>query len=532
MLPAVGQPRRWWVPAAVFAIALGVYLATLPAGLTWANDSADGGDLIAAALVTGVAHPTGYPTFTLLARLATVLPWGTPAWRVALLSACCGALTATFVTATVLALGRPAAEGGQLSIPVPALQPGWAGPAPAVAVGLMLAFSPLLWGQSTVAEVYALLACLAAALSWAVVRWQQSGSPTWAAALGLLSGLALGNHLTILALAPMVAVVLLQERGRRRALVTFVLALAAGLLVTLYLPLAASTSPPVNWGDPQTLDGFLWLVSGQLYRPFVFAAGWPDVLARLQAWVGLVWQNFLPWGVALALAGLLLLAERRRTLAVATLASLALGLIWSLAYDTTDSYLALLPGWVLIAIWIGVGLQAAAHRWAGAGAWGSALILALCGALILVPLVRYWPAQDLSQDRQAEDFMAAVLATAEPAALVVTAGDRATFSLWYGRYGLGRRPDLAPVSRDLWGLESYRRTVGHTHPDLAGPQPPADWPTFLATAALQHPIYFAEAPGSGPPPTLANLGLLPDAPYRLDTTPVAGLWRLQPLSNT
>lgn len=528
MLPAVGQPRWWWVPAAVFAIALAVYLATLPAGLTWANDSADGGDLIATALVTGVAHPTGYPTFTLLARLATMLPWGTPAWRVALLSACCGALAAAFVTATVLAL-RPAAEDGRWS--GPALRPGWTGPAIAAAAGLMLAFSPLLWGQSTVAEVYALLACFAAALAWAAVRWQQSGSPTWAAALGLLSGLALGNHLTILALAPMVAVVLLQERGRRRALVTFGLALAAGLLVTLYLPLAAATSPPVNWGDPQTLDGFLWLVSGQLYRPFVFAVAWPDVLARLQAGVGLVWQNFLPWGVALAVAGLFLLAEHRRLLAVATLASLALGLIWSLTYDTTDSYLALLPGWVLIAIWIGVGLQAAVRRWAGAGAWGSALILALCLALILVPLVRYWPAHDLSQDRQAEDFMAVVLATAEPAALVVTAGDRATFSLWYGRYGLGRRPDLAPVSRDLWGLESYRRTVGHTHPDLAGAQPPADWPAFLLTAALERPVYLAEALRSGPPPTLADLGLLPDAPYRLDTTPVSGLWRLQPLSH-
>ena len=148
--------------------------------------------------------------------------------------------------------------------------------------------------------------------------------------------------------------------------------------------------------------------------------------------------------------------------------------------------------------------------------------------MVLVPLVRYWPAQDLSHDRQAEDFIAAVLAAAEPEALVVTVGDRATFSLWYGRYGLGQRPDLAPISRDLWALDSYRRTVGHTHPELAGPQPPADWPTFLATAAAGHPVYLAQAPDSGPPPGLAELGLPPNAPYVLSASIAPGLWHLQP----
>lgn len=171
MLPAMGQPRRWWAPAAVFAIALGVYLATLPAGLTWAHDSADGGDLVAAALVTGVAHPTGYPTFTLLARLFAALPWGSPAWRVALLSACCGALAAALVTATVLDLQLPR-DRDNPSLPALAAHPSWSGVAAATTAGLMLAFSTLLWGQSTVAEVYALLACFAAALAWVAVRWQ------------------------------------------------------------------------------------------------------------------------------------------------------------------------------------------------------------------------------------------------------------------------------------------------------------------------------------------------------------------------
>ena len=85
------RQRSWLAPAIVFVVALAVYLRTAPPGLTWAHDSADGGDLIAAALVRGVPHPSGYPTFILLAHLFTRLPWHTPAWQVTLISMLSGA---------------------------------------------------------------------------------------------------------------------------------------------------------------------------------------------------------------------------------------------------------------------------------------------------------------------------------------------------------------------------------------------------------------------------------------------------------
>ena len=58
---------RLLAPLIVFGSALLVYLATMAPGLTWAHDSADGGDLIAAVVSGGVPHPSGYPTFVLLA---------------------------------------------------------------------------------------------------------------------------------------------------------------------------------------------------------------------------------------------------------------------------------------------------------------------------------------------------------------------------------------------------------------------------------------------------------------------------------
>ena len=55
----------------------------------------DSGELIVAAYKLGVAHPPGYPLFTLLAKASTLIPVGTIAWRVNLLTAVLGALAAT-----------------------------------------------------------------------------------------------------------------------------------------------------------------------------------------------------------------------------------------------------------------------------------------------------------------------------------------------------------------------------------------------------------------------------------------------------
>src|SRR5512140_1586656 len=81
---------------------MGIYLRTLAPGLTWANGGSDGGDLIAAAATGGIAHPTGYPLYLLLARLFQCLPIGNLAFRTNLMSAFFTALAATLVFEVVI----------------------------------------------------------------------------------------------------------------------------------------------------------------------------------------------------------------------------------------------------------------------------------------------------------------------------------------------------------------------------------------------------------------------------------------------
>ena len=484
--PHAVQPVRW-AALLVFVFALVLYLTSAPADLTWANDSADGGDLISAAAVHGIPHPPGYPLWMLLAQALSRLLLATPAWRATLISMISAATAAALTTAMVAWLSRSATPAA------------WRAPAllPAVAAGVLAAAAPALWGQAVVVEVYALHAALSAALLAILLRWQHSLRPAWGITAGLLFGLGLANHLTTVWLLPAVAAAWWgQPAAPRSRSMHFAAGLLIGLSPYFYLPWAAAGHPPINWAaaDPR---GWLWLVSGELYRGYVFATPWAEWPLRLSAWAAALWRNLLPWGLAAAVWGLLSWARAQPRMTAAWLTSLLLGLVWAMGYNTSDSLLSWMPGWVMLAVAAGVGYQHAISTLARQPR--AAHALAAAGLLLaLLPVTWRWPAQNLRHDRAAEQFYHTVLAQAQSDAVLITAGDRATFALWYGHYALHLRPDVVLVSRDLWSLPDYRATLISHHPALA-PWRTAPWDELARGLAADHPVYLVEAGLSAPP---------------------------------
>ncbi|MEA3339294.1 MAG: DUF2723 domain-containing protein [Chloroflexota bacterium] len=422
---------------AVGLIALTFYLATLAPGLTWAYDSADGGELAAAARTLGIPHPPGYPTYVLLAHLFTYLPVGEVATRTNLLSAVCAAGTAAILAWTLARATR-----------------NWCA---ALGAGLALAFSPLLWHQAVVTEVHtlnalftALLLILAVYVS-AAPPGTSGGNRTLAMALGATWGLSLGNHLTALFCAPLV-ILALWRLGRCG--LWGMGGVVLGLLVYLYLPLRAAAEPPVNWGDPRTLARFWWMVSGGPYHQFVFSLPQAHLAQRLLAWLNLLARQFGWIGLPVLACGIAALSALDPPLLGATAATVTLCSGFAIGYDTTDSYLYLIPSLVCLGLWLGLGLDlllealSARPRWAwGAGAL--AILLPLAAGIWRVPTV------DLSDDRAADTFKTAILAPAPPKAILLSQEDGSTFALWYFQYGLGYRQDVVVIDLDLLGYEWY-----------------------------------------------------------------------------
>jgi hypothetical protein len=282
--------------------------------------------------------------------------------------------------------------------------------------------------------------------------------------VGTIWGLSLGNHPTALLCAPLVGLVLwrLGSSG-----LFGLLGLAFGLSVYLYLPLRAAADPAVNWGDPETLDRFWWVVSGRLYQPFIFSLPWEYLAERLLAWSGLVTRQFSAPGLLLVGLGAVALWAKDRAFLVAIATTAAFCSLFAVGYDTADSYLYALPAVVCMAFWLGQGLDwplaALRARWPR---WlPVAYVLFL--ALPLVGAIARFPAMDLSRDHRAHEWAAVTLEHAPPRAVLLTEQDAHTFSLWYMQYALGQRPDVVVVDLDLLEYDWYTAQLSQRLPSEA-----------------------------------------------------------------
>jgi Protein O-mannosyl-transferase TMEM260-like len=478
-------------PGLVALAVLPVYLATLAPGLTWANDGADGGDLITAAKVFGVAHPTGYPTYLLLARAFLHLPFGSLAYRANLLSALAAALAAGVTVALVVRGARG---------PRPLV---WAG---GLAAGLGYGLSSVLWSQAVIAEVYALHGLFVALILLDVWPGPALARPTvfWRSLHGglggLLFGLALGNHLTALFLLPPWLALGVWRAGRvqHRELLYRLVGLALGLAIYAYLPLRARAMPPINWGYAAHWPGFWWIISAQPYRALAFGLPVGSLLARVQAWAGLLIGQF---GVLGMLAGIYGLFYGRAAPPVNWLTgwtALAYS-AFAIGYGTPDSYAYLVPAFLAFAVWVGLGVAAALEALPPALAQFRPAVLCAFLLTLLLNAGGHLLGVDASRDARAEDFGRTALAGAPPGALIFTHADRDTFSLWYFHFALGQRRDVAVLVAPMLGFDWYRASLRDTYPDLVLPRQSAEpWQQAVTAANVGRAWCDAQLDGGAP----------------------------------
>ena len=483
-----------YAPLLVGLAALAIYAATMAPGLTWAHQGADGGDLVTAAYTLGIPHPSGYPLYVLLGWCFSRLPVGSIAFRLNLMSTLCAALSVTVFVAWVRAIMQRVFP--HLSRAVATLV--------ACAVGALLAFSRLFWSQALIAEVYALNALMTMLCLYWLQRWEkapQAHRPVIMFALGLTSGLAVGNHLTILLLAPWLLYYLLSaaQRPGGREWTRALIGLALGLSVYALVPIRAAANPYVNWGDPDTLSRFWWLVSGALYQHYAFAIPLSHLPLRLASWAGDLVRQFGPWGVALGLLGLWTLSTHRRMLLM-SVGAFSLYCIYAVGYNTADSFVYLIPGYLVWTLWSGLGALYILD-WVRETRPGMQRALQLTLALIcLMPMVSLlwnWEAMDLSDDIEAVTYPQTALGDLPPGAILISASDAHTFSLWYAQQVEGLRTDVLVIDRDLLPYSWYRENLFPRYPDVTPPKRGVgepDWLLRLLDASMpSHRVYLTDA---------------------------------------
>jgi hypothetical protein len=499
--------------SALFLLFLAIYIRTAAPSVL----SGDSAEFQLAAPLLGVPHPTTYPLYILLGKLATLLvPFGDLAWRVTLVSALCAALA---VGLFFLLARRVAGMAG------------------AAVAALALGVTPGLWNAATLAEVYALLAALLVGLGYLLmpprikpkttqrVPDQAQSSKMWRLrGAAFVAGLGCTHHgLFVLTGLPLFVGCVLwwlaqqpttnhraNDNGRQtlpvlrfplyalrpKQLAILVLCFAAGLLPWLY-PLAqfARYGPfdgqdyglPRHyfWGAPRSWGAALDMLSGGALRRGIFrlpAAG--AALATLRMVGERMWFEFGPLGVALGVLGCGALARRSRAvwLGAAWIFLVTLAYLLLLGPAVADAPIFTLPMLLSWALWVAAAVEAILafvrrlttdkETSRQGDRMGFHVPVSLSPGLLvsaaLIAATLAWGSTRVQHSSKRRlwlfrEFGQATLAGLPPGAVLLTHWEQG-MTLQYLRLVEGQRPDVwvdvvEPADED-WGARAARRYAG------------------------------------------------------------------------
>ena len=466
----------------------------------------DSGELIVAAHFLGVAHPPGFPFYLLLANTASLVPVGNVAQRVhfasALFAASAAALTTLLVAELIAAqahiqtsrkVKKKKAARSRTSLPASS---SFVALAPAFAAGLLIAFSRTLWSYATIAEVYTLNTLLLILIFWLMVRWRRKileartatgvkGPFTirdydWliCAAAGVF-GLALGvHHVTVGLTLPALALLVWATQGRhffvsKRLWYAAGFAFAALVVVYSYLPIAASRSPIISWGNPTSVQAILDHITGKQYQ--VFLSFDSTIIGRQLVEFGkFISREFGPWWLplvpGLAVAGFVYLFKRDRAtfwfLGLLGIADVAYGISYFIAEDKDAYYL---PAFVAFAIAAAFGLRWLLSLSVAKRKSLAATQLISAALVFIVPMVAFasnWPFNNRRHYFIAHDYVENILGSIKRDSLLLTLDWQVASPMFYTREIERLRPDVKIVDVNLLRRSWYFDYLRTAYPDL------------------------------------------------------------------
>lgn len=433
--------RKYIIPAILFFCTFLTYLHNLSHSVY----GGDVGDLVTAAFVGGVAHPPGYPLFTLIGFLLTRLHFlYPPAYAMGLISVFSGAAGILLFFLTVRMLTKSTVIS--------------------LVSSFILAFSYFFWFYNEIAEVFSLNNFFFILLMYLIVRISQTKSINLLPLFCFTLGLSLTNHQTIVLTVPSLFLLLaplLWKSFKKKQLTikTVLFCIIAGILgfsVYGYVFIASSHHPILNWDNVKDIPSLLHLILRKDYG--TFSAGefavQPSLLQRFviaKTYLAqLLFQLTIPV-IVCSILGLFYLLKKKRLLA----GSLLLGFILTgplfigyagfpltgnFYFGVNERFFILSTIFLLYFFPFGLVLLTTLFK-----KITRISPVALQAVFFIIPIMLFtlnFPKTDLSQVYVGDTYAEDLLQSLPKNSIVFLAGDTIIFNVWYANYTLGVRPDV------------------------------------------------------------------------------------------
>lgn len=386
----------------------------------------DSGELSLILTTGGIAHPPGYPLYTILGYLWLKLFFFLrPAYAANLFSAAAVAASSGLLYLLLRRITRP-----HLSRIVSA------------AVALLYAMALPVWHSAVAAEVYALSGLLFIVALYSIIDFYQRGGGRRLILAGLLSGLVMTNHFSGgVVIAALILALIFRRDFLRSPSILAAAAVAFVIPLTLYFYLLIRFDPalPVNWLSGRSLTALWRMVGGQNYQQYV---GFPTIGDIFLLGREIALRFFFAFGPGLILLSIPGIIRGYRTdykLATILIVPVILNVFQVALYQIPDYGGYLIPTAVIATILIALGLSwlFAARSLPSAATW------TIAGLLIAVPLGFNFSRCNLRDFTLAERYGKDILDSAPQNAVVFLKSDNASHTALYLRYAENYRPDVA-----------------------------------------------------------------------------------------
>ena len=393
----------------------------------------DSGELATVSYTLGIAHPTGYPLYTLLSYFFARLP-GEPIRNLNLLSA-------FFSAAAAVILYLAARNITKIS-------------ASAFMAAALFAFSPTIWRTSITNEVYPLTGLFAALVMYLLITTK---SPRIFYLILYLTGLALTNHIIFFSIAlPVFFYLVITYRPGIKEILTGLLFLLLGLTPYLYLITRTLGGAEIAWGNPYNLQRLFWHVTGKQYQVWMFSLSAPEIWQNLLNGIRILSRNLLFLLIVPSVAGFVVLYKKERKKFWLMLTILILNVLYTINYSIPDIEPYYIPSLVVLIFTFAYGLR---------------LLRAFLRPAIIIPLACIIPFINygdctLRSNTFGMDYARAHAAGLPDSSLLLTTHWDVYSPLMYLRHVKHWREDLVLIDKALLRRTWYIKYLKHQYPQF------------------------------------------------------------------
>ncbi|HEX2866304.1 MAG TPA: DUF2723 domain-containing protein [Ignavibacteriales bacterium] len=510
-----------------------IYLFTLAPSVV----EIDSGELAAVQALAGIAHPTGYPLFTMAGYLLlkVLFPFRTifAANLLAALWCTLGVVffmkSASFVLNNLSVFNTPsekfrskkekkdkhhreAAHKVALHKKETASNDASAGAGEinevkkilSIILGaLVLAFSKTFWMQSTSVEVYSLHIFLINLIIYFLLRafaFDAAGRKHPFSGWIIFSlALALGfsNHMTTLLILPGAAYFYFQRHkynvsdSYKKIALMLLCFFPLLILIYAYLPIRAAENPVLNWGNPVDLERFLRHVSGKQYQVWLFSSA-GAARRQLELFITTLPGEFAIVSLLFVILGIYQAFGLAKKFSVFLVICFSFTVLYSINYDIVDISSYFLLAYISLSFFAVFGVLKVFSILKSAGENPYVMPASLAALFIMLQI--YFNLKDVNRSGvyTFEDYTKSVIESTEKNSIIFSyEWDYLIAPAYYLQKVENFRKDAVIIDKELLRRSWYYNQLERNHPVIASRLKPFSEPFLKALQPFERSENFS-----------------------------------------